>query len=114
VASIVAVPISVAILYGFIYALPFLAAVLVFAHMPWMGLTLLASCIIASVRPFRLSFRFGAGLAGMLPVIVYLILATRSTPQQMGMFSSPDQKLLLAARGCWQCSRGPRCWGSSC
>ncbi len=97
VASIVAVPISVALLYGFPYALPFVAAVLVFAHMPWMAVTLLGSCIIAALPPFRLSFRFGAGLAGMLPVIVYLILATRGTPQQIGTYSSPDQKLLLAA-----------------
>jgi hypothetical protein len=97
VASIVAVPISVAILYRFAYALPFIAAVLVFAHMPWMALTLVGSCILAAVKPFRLSFRFGAALVGMLPVIVYLYLAMQGAPQQLGTYSSPDQKLLLSA-----------------
>ncbi len=97
VASIVAVPISVAILYRFAYALPFIAAVLVFAHMPWMALTLVGSCILAAVKPFRLSFRFGAGLVGILPVILYLYLAMQGAPQQLGTYSSPDQKLLLSA-----------------
>jgi hypothetical protein len=97
VASIVAVPISVAILYTFPFALPFIAAVLIFTHMPWMAFTLIWSCMLASVRPFRLSFRFGAGLVGMLPVILYLYLATRGTPQQVGTYASPDQSLALAA-----------------
>jgi hypothetical protein len=96
-ASIVAVPISVAILYRFPFALPFVAAVLIFAHMPWMAFTLAGSCILASVKPFRLSFRFGAALVGMLPVILYLYLATRGTATQIGGYASPDQKLLLAA-----------------
>jgi hypothetical protein len=97
VASIVAVPISVAILYGFAYALPFIAAVFTFAHMPWMALTLVGSCVLAAVKPFRLSFRFGAALVGMLPVIVYLYLATQGAPQQIGTYSSPDQRLLVSA-----------------
>ena len=97
VATIVAVPISVAILYGFPYALPFVAAVFVFAHLPWMALTLVGCCILAAVKPFRLSFRFGAALVGMLPVILYLYLATRGTPQQIETYASPDQKLALAA-----------------
>ncbi|MGD8451067.1 MAG: hypothetical protein PVJ57_04555 [Phycisphaerae bacterium] len=97
VASIVAVPISVSILYRFPFALPFAGAVLVFAHMPWMALTLVACCVLAAVKPFRLSFRFGAALVGMLPVILYLYLATRGTPAQIGTYASPDQKLLLTA-----------------
>lgn len=97
VASIVAVPISVAILYTFPYALPFAAAVFVLAHMPWMGITLVLCCLLASVKPFRLSFRFGAALVGMLPVILYLLLASRGTPAQVGAYASPDQRLMLAA-----------------
>ena len=97
VASIVAVPISVAILYRFPYALPFVGAVLIFAHMPWMALTQVGCCLLAAVKPFRLSFRFGAALVGMLPVILYLYLATRGTPDQITTYASPDQKLLLAA-----------------
>lgn len=97
VASIVAIPISVAILYRFPYALPFVAAVLLFAHMPWMAFTLFWACLLASVRPFRLSWRYGAALVGMLPVLIYLYLATRPTADQMGAYASPEQKLLLAA-----------------
>lgn len=95
-ASIVAVPISVAILYRFRSALPFIAAVFVFAHLPWMAITLLASCVLAAVRPFRMSFRFGAALVGMLPVLLYLYLATRGPSDPLAASISPERKLLLA------------------
>lgn len=94
-ASIVAVPISVAILYRFRDALPFIAAVLAFAHLPWMGLTLVISCVLASVRPFRMNFRFGSALVGMLPVLAYLYLATRGVAEPLGASISPERKLLL-------------------
>lgn len=97
VAVMVAVPIVVSILYRFGSALPFLAAVLVFAHMPGMTLTLVASCLLASVRPFRMSFRFGSALVGLLPVLLYLYLATRGTPDQLANYASPTQKTLLLA-----------------
>ena len=58
-ASIFAVPIAVAILYRLPFAVPFVVAVAAFAHMPWLALTLLGSCILASVRHFRLPFQFG-------------------------------------------------------
>jgi len=96
VAAIVAVPIVIALLYRLPFALPFLAAVLLFAHMPWMALTLMLSCILAVVRPFRLSFRFGSALVAMLPVVLYLYLATRGGTEQYGA-ASPTHKLLLAA-----------------
>ena len=96
VASIVAVPIVVSILYRFASALPFLAAVFVFAHMPWMAFTLAGSCVLASVKPFRLRFRFAAALLAMLPVLLYLYLATRGGTEQLGA-ASPIEKLLLAA-----------------
>ena len=95
VAAMIAVPISVAMLYRFPCALPFTAAVAVFAHLPWLAFTLVWSCVLAAVKPFRLSFRFGAALAGMLPVLLYLYLATRGTPTQLGTYTSPEQKLLL-------------------
>jgi len=97
VASIVAVPILIAILYRFLWALPFIAAVCVFAHLPWMTITLLTSCVLAAVRPFRLSSRFASALVGMLPVLLYLFLATRGTPEPVGVLASPTQKSLLAA-----------------
>lgn len=94
-ASIVGVPISVSILYRFLSALPFVAAVLIFAHMPWMAVTLVGSCILASVRPFRMSFRFGSALVGMLPVLLYLYLATRGAAEPLSASVSPERKLLL-------------------
>ena len=96
IASIVAVPISVSILYRFRSALPFIAAVLVFAHLPWMAITLVASCVLAAVRPFRMSFRFGSALVGMLPVLLYLFLATRGPTEPLSASVSPERKLLLA------------------
>lgn len=97
VASIVAVPIVIAILYRFWFALPFVGAVLVFAHLPWMAVTLLLSCILAAARPFRMNFRFGSGLVGLIPVLVYLYFATRPTPEQANLIASPAQRSLLIA-----------------
>ena len=96
VASIVAVPISVSVLYRFQSALPFIAAVLIFAHLPWMAFTLLVSCILTSVRPFRMSFRFASALVGMLPILLYLYLATRGPSDPLSASISPERKLLLA------------------
>ena len=91
VAAIVAVPISVAILYKFPSALPFCAAVLVFAHMPWMGVTLVASCILAALKPFRMAFRYGSALVGLLPVLLYLYLATRGAAESLGASFSRER-----------------------
>lgn len=97
IASIVAVPVCVSILYRFKASLPFTAAVLVFAHMPWMAITLLGSCILASVRPFRMKFRYGSALVAMLPVLLYLLLATRGADDPLSGSISPERRLLLAA-----------------
>ena len=96
-ASMVAVPIVVSILYRFVSALAFVAAVLVLAHMPGMAVTLAGSCILASVRPFRMSFRFGSALLGILPVVLYLYLATRGETDQLVSYASPTEASLLAA-----------------
>ena len=97
VAVMVAVPIAVSILYRFPAALPFMLAVLIFAHMPWMAATLAASCVLASIRPFRMKFRFGSALVGLLPVLLYLYLSTRGTPDQLANYGAPTQKSLLIA-----------------
>lgn len=93
-AAIVAVPISVSLLYRLAAALPFCAAVFVFAHMPWMAITLAGSCILAAVRPFRMSFRYGSALLAMLPVLLYLYLATRGAAESMSASIPPERKLL--------------------
>ena len=95
-AAIVAVPMIITMLYRLGAALPFVAAVLVFGHLPWMALTLLTSCVLIRVSPFRYSFRFGSALLGMLPVLAYMYLATRGTPDEM-FYASPTQKSLMAA-----------------
>ena len=97
VASIVAVPISFSILYRFRSSIPFCAAVFILAHMPWMAVTLVGSCILASVPPFRMKFRFGSALVGLLPVLLYLVLATRGATESLGASISPERKLLLTA-----------------
>lgn len=106
VASIVTVPIVISILFRFPCALPFVAAVAIFAHMPWMAITLLGSCLLASVRPFRLNFRYGAALVGLLPVLLYLFLASRSadpagatSPNQTAVLAAPWILAILAACG---------------
>lgn len=97
VAAIVGVPIAIAILYRFPCCLPFIAAIVLFAHMPWMGVTVLSSCILASVKPFRFKFRFGSALVGMLPVLAYLFLATRGASEPAAAFAEPVNKTLLLA-----------------
>ncbi len=94
-ASMVAVPISVSILYRFPASLPFAGAVLIFAHMPWMAVNVVLCCMLASVKPFRLKFRFASALVGMLPFLLYLFLATRGADAGEA-FASPEEKQLLA------------------
>lgn len=74
-AALIAIPILVAILYRFWACLPFLAVVSFLAVMPWLGITLLGSCILASIRPFRARFRFVSALIGLIPAVVYFVMA---------------------------------------
>lgn len=78
-AALVSIPILVAILYRFWSSLPFVAVVGFLAVMPWLAITLLGSCVLSSVRPFRTRFRFVSALLGLVPVIVYLALAWNGT-----------------------------------
>lgn len=96
-AAIVAVPIVTSILYRLGCGLLFVLCVLIFAHMPWMSVTLLLSCALACLPPFRMNFRFASALLGMLPVLLYLLLATRGTADQLGPYAAPTHKQLLAA-----------------
>jgi tetratricopeptide (TPR) repeat protein len=82
-AALVSMPILVAILYRFWSSLPFIAVVGFLGVMPWLAITLLASCILASVRPFRTRFRFMSALIALVPVIVYLGLAWNGTREVM-------------------------------
>jgi len=81
VAALISIPILVAILYRFWSCLPFILMVGFIAVMPWLAITLLGSCVIASVRPFRTRFRFMSALLGLVPAIIYLVLAWSGTPE---------------------------------
>ncbi|RIK67618.1 MAG: hypothetical protein DCC65_05650 [Planctomycetota bacterium] len=75
-ASICSVPILVAILYRFPSSIIFAAMVCFLAAMPWLGLTVLAGCALASWPRFRFSFRFASALMGLMPVGIYFISAS--------------------------------------
>lgn len=74
-AALISIPILVAILYRFWSSLPFIAVVGFVAVMPWLAVTLLGSCIIASVQPFRSKYHFMSALFALVPTVIYLILA---------------------------------------
>lgn len=78
-AALIAIPILVAILYRFSSSLPFIAVVGFLAVMPWLAITLLVSCVVASIRPFRTQLRFMSALLGLIPAVVYLVLAWSGT-----------------------------------
>ena len=76
-ASLSSIPILVAILYRFPYAIILAAMVVFLAAMPWLGVTVLMGCAVASLRPFRLSFRYASALLGLVPVAIYFFSASR-------------------------------------
>ncbi len=78
-AALISIPILVAILYRFSSSIPFIAIIGFIAVMPWLAITLLFSCIIASVRPFRTRIRFMSAMLALIPAILYLILAWSGT-----------------------------------
>ena len=78
-AALISIPILVAILYRFWSSLPFIAIIGFIAVMPWLAITLLFSCVIASVRPFRTRIRFMSAMLALIPAIIYLVLAWSGT-----------------------------------
>src|SRR3989337_487551 len=78
-AALISIPILVAILYRFWSSLPLIAVVGFLAVMPWLAVTLLGSCILASVRPSRTPLRVMSAMIGLIPAIVYLTLAWSGT-----------------------------------
>jgi hypothetical protein len=76
-ATIIAVPILIAQLYGFRFSVCFAACVLVFAHLPVLCLFLITSSFIAGVSKHKLPFKFGVALISLLPIALYFYVATR-------------------------------------
>ncbi len=96
-AALMGIPILVSILYRFWSSLPFIAVVGFLAVMPWLAITLLGSCIIASVRPFRSRFRFVSALLGLVPTVVYLTLAWSGSAERVaGKIDPVDQMKFIA------------------
>ncbi len=96
-AAIIATPITVAILYRAASAIPFLIAVLVFAHLPWMAFTLAisAALVAAALKRLQFRFRFGVGLLGLAPVVAYLALATRGGTEKLLSVATPTEAALV-------------------
>ncbi|MBI4718988.1 MAG: tetratricopeptide repeat protein [Planctomycetes bacterium] len=96
-AALISIPILVSILYRFWSSLPFIAIVGLLAVMPWLAITLLGSCVIASVRPFRSRVRFMSALFGLVPAVVYLILAWRGTADLVAGDIDPVDRIKFVA-----------------
>ena len=96
-AALIAIPILVAILYRFWASLPFIAAVGFLAVMPWLAITLLASCLLASVRPFRTRLRFMSALLGLVPTVVYLVLAWKGSAETLAGTVDPIDRIKFVA-----------------
>ncbi|MBN1492499.1 MAG: tetratricopeptide repeat protein [Phycisphaerae bacterium] len=87
-ASLVSIPILVAMLYRLPSALPFIAIVAFVAVFPWLALTITLSCILTQVRFFRFSFRYATGLIALIPVVLYFFNATRN-PSAAASYPTP-------------------------
>ncbi len=96
-AALISIPILVSMLYRFCSSLPFIVVVGFLAVMPWLAITLLVSCIIASVRPFRTRFRFVSALLGLVPAVIYLILAWPGTAEALGGQVDPVDRIKFIA-----------------
>jgi hypothetical protein len=96
-AALIAVPILVSILYRFWSSLPFVAIVGFLAVMPWLAVTLLVSCLLASVPPFRTRFRFVSALLGLVPAVIYLTLAWYGTSEEVIGETDPVDRMKFIA-----------------
>jgi tetratricopeptide (TPR) repeat protein len=88
-AALISIPIVVSILYRFWSAVPFILIVAFLAVMPWLAITLVGSCILASVRPFRTTIPFVSALVGLVPASLYLVLASSGRPTEEVMGTLP-------------------------
>ncbi|MCP4593722.1 MAG: tetratricopeptide repeat protein [bacterium] len=95
--ALVSVPILVSILYRFWCCLPFVAVVGFVALMPWLALTLLGSSILASVRPFRFSFRYASALLGLVLVVIYIISVSLQSAPAASVLTNPGHRITLVA-----------------
>ena len=97
VAGMVTIPVVVAILYRLTSSLPFVAVVAFLAVMPWLAITLLGCCVLATCRPFRQKSPFMSAMIALLPVVLYFVLASRGTEAQVGDLLDPLDKIRFLA-----------------
>jgi len=76
-ASLASIPILVGILYRFPFSLIFCAMIALLAAMPWFAATIALGCYAASGQLLRMRFRYASAIVGLLPIVVYFIMATR-------------------------------------
>lgn len=97
VATLIAIPILVTMLYRLPVAMIFLAIVGFVGVFPWLALTLLLSCYITTLRPFRFSFRYATFLIALTPVIIYFFFATRDPSSDILSMLGPTERMKLYA-----------------
>jgi hypothetical protein len=76
-ASLVSVPILVAILYRFPASLIFTGIVAFLAMMPWLALCGTAACLIASWR--KITFRYASAIIALIPIAAYFAVASQDS-----------------------------------
>lgn len=94
-ASLSSIPLLVAILYRFPFSIPFAVMVMFLAAMPWLGITVLGGCVLASLRPLRFSFRYASALIGLIPIAIYFVSASLE-PAESNLKLTQHQALLYA------------------
>ena len=96
-AALVSIPVLVTIYYRFPASLPFIAIVAFLAVMPWLAVTVTVSCILASAKRLRFSFRYASALLGLGPVILYLIFASLQTSPAVEAMPNPADHIKYLA-----------------
>lgn len=87
--TLVAIPILVAILYRLPAALICVAIVAFLAVMPWLAVNILIACRVATIRRIRL--RYVAAMLGLLPMVLYFILATTNPSEILSQLAPAEQ-----------------------
>jgi len=95
-ASLVSIPILVAMLYRLPFAFLFIVIVAFVAMLPWLALTVTVSCILTTLRPLRFGFRYATALIALIPAVLYFFNATRN-PNLASFYTTPIESAALYA-----------------
>jgi hypothetical protein len=89
VGTLIAIPILVGILYRLPAALVFVCVIALLAVMPWLAINVLLSCFIATMRRIRL--RYVSAMLGLLPLVLYFVLATTNPSEVLEQLAPAEQ-----------------------